>query len=58
MRVREVFKDVKLEVKCGDEVIMSLKKPHMAPGEMEKIMIPKVFMDKIKTNKIVVTITK
>jgi len=58
MRVREVFKEVKLEVKCGDEVIMSLKKPHMAPGEMEKIMIPKVFMDKIKTNKIVVTITK
>lgn len=58
MRVREVFKDVKLEVRCGDEVIMSLKKPHMAPGEMEKIMIPKVFMDKIKTNKIEVTIKR
>jgi len=58
MRVREVFKDVKLEVRCGDEVLMSLKKPHMAPGEMEKIMIPKVFMDKIKTNKIEVTIKR
>ena len=58
MRVREVFKDVKLEVRCGDETIMSLKKSHMAPGEMEKIMIPKVFMDKIKTNKIEVTIKK
>ncbi|MGB6129634.1 MAG: FAD-dependent oxidoreductase [Psychrilyobacter sp.] len=58
MRVREVLKDVKLEVRCGDETIMSLKKPHMAPGEMEKIMIPKVFMDKIKTNKIEVTIKR
>ncbi|MCS5422645.1 MULTISPECIES: NAD(P)/FAD-dependent oxidoreductase [Psychrilyobacter] len=58
MRVREVFKDVKLEVRCGDEVLMSLKKPHMAPGEMEKIMIPKVFMDKINTNKIEVTIKR
>jgi NADPH-dependent 2,4-dienoyl-CoA reductase/sulfur reductase-like enzyme len=58
MRVREVFKDVKLEVRCGDEVLMSLKKPHMAPGEMEKIMIPKVFMDKIKTNKIEITIAR
>ena len=58
MRVREVFKDVKLEVRCGDETIMSLKKSHMAPGEMEKIMIPKVFMDKIKTNKIEVTIKR
>ncbi|MEI6858006.1 FAD-dependent oxidoreductase [Psychrilyobacter sp.] len=58
MRVREVFKDVRLEVRCEDEVIMSLKKAHMAPGEMEKIMIPKVFMDKIKTNKIEVTIKR
>jgi len=58
MRVREVFKDVKLEVRCGDEVLMSLKKSHMAPGEMEKIMIPKVFMDKINTNKIEVTIKR
>ncbi|OQY42798.1 MAG: pyridine nucleotide-disulfide oxidoreductase [Fusobacteriia bacterium 4572_74] len=58
MRVREVLKDVKLEVRCGDETIMSLKKPHMAPGEMEKIMIPKIFMDKINTNKIEVTIKR
>ena len=58
MRVREVLKDVKLEVRCGKEIIMSLKKPHMAPGEMEKIMIPKVFMDKINGNKIEVTIKR
>jgi len=58
MRVREVLKDVRLEVRCGEETIMSLKKPHMAPGEMEKIMIPKVLMDKIKGNKIEVTIKR
>jgi len=58
MRVREVLKDVKLEVKCGDETLLSLKKSHMAPGEMEKIMIPKMFMEKIKGNKIEVTIKR
>jgi NADPH-dependent 2,4-dienoyl-CoA reductase/sulfur reductase-like enzyme len=58
MRVREVLKDVRLEVRCGDETLMSLKKSHMAPGEMEKIMIPKLFMDKIKGNKIEVTIKR
>jgi len=58
MRVKEVFKDVKLEVRSGEEVLMSLKKPHLAPGEMEKIMIPKVFMEKIKTNKIEITIAR
>jgi NADPH-dependent 2,4-dienoyl-CoA reductase/sulfur reductase-like enzyme len=57
MRVREVYKDVKLEVLCDGETLMSLKKSHMAPGEMEKIMIPKLFMDKIKGKKIEVTIS-
>lgn len=38
-RVGQVFKNVKLVVKCGDEVIMSKNKKKMAPGEMENVLI-------------------
>lgn len=38
-RVGKVFKNVKLVVKCGDEVIMSKNKKKMAPGEMENVLI-------------------
>lgn len=38
-RVGQVFKNVKLVVKCGDEVIISKNKKKMAPGEMENVLI-------------------
>lgn len=38
-RVGKVFKNVKLVVKCGDEIIMSKNKKKMAPGEMENVLI-------------------
>lgn len=38
-RVGQVFKNVKLVVKCGNEVIMSKNKKKMAPGEMENVLI-------------------
>ena len=38
-RVGQVFKNVKLVVKCGDEVIMSKNKKKMTPGEMENVLI-------------------
>lgn len=38
-RVGQVFKNVKLVVKCVDEVIMSKNKKKMAPGEMENVLI-------------------
>lgn len=38
-RVGQVFKIVKLVVKCGDEVIMSKNKKKMTPGEMENVLI-------------------
>jgi hypothetical protein len=58
MRVREVLRDVSLEVVSQGEVLMSLKKQHMAPGEMEKIMIPTVIAEKIKGNNIEIRIKK
>lgn len=38
-RVRQVFKNVELVVKAGNQVVYSMKKKHFAPGEMERINI-------------------
>ena len=54
MRVRNIYKNMTLQVKDGENVILSLKKPHVAPGEMEKIMIPKSKLETIKGKEIVV----
>ncbi|MBP5342617.1 FAD-dependent oxidoreductase [bacterium] len=37
LRVGNVYKKVKLEVKCDDEIIYSRLRPVVAPGEMEKL---------------------
>ena len=39
-RVRQVMKDATIVVKDKDNVIAQFKREHMAPGEMETIMIP------------------
>ncbi|MBO2517577.1 MAG: pyridine nucleotide-disulfide oxidoreductase [Clostridiales bacterium] len=44
-RVRNVFKESVIEVKCGDEVLQSFKRDHMAPGEMEHILLVKKVID-------------
>ena len=54
MRVRNIYKNMTLQVKDRENVILSLKKPHVAPGEMEKIMIPKSKLETIKGKEIVV----
>lgn len=38
-RVRDVYRNAKLTVKSGDKVIYSKKKPKLAPGEMENVVI-------------------
>lgn len=51
-RVRRVFKNSKINVTCGDSLIASFKREHMAPGEMENIKIPKVLLSKIEGGEI------
>jgi NADPH-dependent 2,4-dienoyl-CoA reductase/sulfur reductase-like enzyme len=58
MRVRDVYKDVKLEVKDGDEILVSLKKKHLAPGEMEKIVLPKKILDKIQGDELKISVVE
>ncbi|MCD6121761.1 MAG: FAD-dependent oxidoreductase [Spirochaetales bacterium] len=50
MRVTGIFKDSKLIVKSGNEVIKSIKKKQMTPGEMEKIRIPLNIIEKLNTD--------
>ena len=40
-RVGKIFKDCKIVVKCGDNVILSKERPIMLPAEMETIVIDK-----------------
>ncbi|MCD7871859.1 MAG: FAD-dependent oxidoreductase [Clostridiales bacterium] len=53
-RVKKIFKNSEIVVCDGENQIAKFKREHMAPGEMEKINIPKVLLDKIKSNEITV----
>ncbi|MBE6687815.1 MAG: pyridine nucleotide-disulfide oxidoreductase [Ruminococcaceae bacterium] len=37
MRVANIYKNKSIYVKCGDTVIKKVKRPHLAPGEMEVV---------------------
>lgn len=52
MRVNNIYKDVRLQVRDGENVLIDLKKNHLAPGEMEKIIIPKKKLEEIKGNEL------
>lgn len=54
MRVRNIYKNMILQVRDGENIVFSIKKPHVAPGEMEKIIIPKAKLETIKGKEIVV----
>jgi NADPH-dependent 2,4-dienoyl-CoA reductase/sulfur reductase-like enzyme len=56
-RVRQIFKDSSILVKDeNDNLIAKFKREHLAPGEMEKITIPKVLLDKIGTKNAYISI--
>ena len=45
-RVNNVYKDMEICVMSGDQKLAGFKREHMAPGEMEKIVIPKMLLEK------------
>ena len=47
MRVRNIYKNKKLVVKSGDNVILEKKRIHMIPSEMENIKISKKLLNNI-----------
>ncbi len=50
-RVRQVYKKCVVKVMSGDEQIAEFKRAHAAPGEMEKIALPRVMLAKADVNK-------
>jgi NADPH-dependent 2,4-dienoyl-CoA reductase/sulfur reductase-like enzyme/CxxC motif-containing protein len=55
-RTTAIYKTSKIEVKDGDTVIAAFKREHLAPGEMEKISLPKVFLEKAENVVLVVSV--
>lgn len=47
-RVSNVYKNVRITVASGDAVLLSKKKPKVAPGEMESITLKGELLDKVK----------
>ncbi len=45
-RVRRIFANSVIEVTCGDQLLAKFRREHMAPGEMERINIPKALLAK------------
>lgn len=48
MRVNNIYHDKVLVVRCDDEIIAKFKRTHLAPSEMEKVILSKVLLDKVK----------
>jgi NADPH-dependent 2,4-dienoyl-CoA reductase/sulfur reductase-like enzyme/CxxC motif-containing protein len=55
-RTTAIYKESKIEVRCGDEVLASFKREHLAPGEMEKIVLLKDVIEKAKGRDIIVCV--
>jgi CxxC motif-containing protein/NADPH-dependent 2,4-dienoyl-CoA reductase/sulfur reductase-like enzyme len=55
-RVTAIYKESRIEVRCGDEVLTSFKREHLAPGEMEKITLLKDVIAKAQGKEITVSI--
>lgn len=56
LRVRKVYKEAKLVIKSGEDIITEIKKRHLAPGEMEHIILPKEKIKLLQSNELTVEV--
>ena len=54
-RVRRVFKNSVIEVHDGEKLLASFKREHMAPGEMEHILLPCKILDSAQGGQITIS---
>lgn len=47
LRVNNIYKNMKLQVVDGENILVNMKKQHLAPGEMEKIRVPKKLLEQV-----------
>lgn len=52
MRVNNIYRNMRLQVRDGENILVNLKKSHLAPGEMEKIVVPKKLLEGVKGKEI------
>ena len=45
-RVRNIYRNVEIQITDGQTVLAHFAREHMAPGEMEKVVLPKVLAEK------------
>ncbi len=57
MRVDNIYHDVKLVVKSGDNIIKSIKRRHVAPGEMESVTLLPKELNSLENNEITIELT-
>ncbi len=55
-RVRRIFETSKITVIDGDKIVAQLKRAHMAPGEMERVKLPRRLLDAIMGDEITVSV--
>lgn len=48
MRVNNIYNNKLLVLKCNDAVIAKFKREHLAPSEMEKVVLSKILLNKVK----------
>lgn len=48
MRVNNVYKDKIIKVKSGEKIVQVLKKKHLAPAEMERVILKKELLKDLK----------
>ncbi|MEG2053831.1 MAG: FAD-dependent oxidoreductase [Oscillospiraceae bacterium] len=53
-RVKKVYGESTICVEVNGEKLAEFKRAHMAPGEMEKIKLPRVLLDKVGDNDILI----
>lgn len=55
-RVNNIYKNTVIRVYDGDTVLAKYPREHMAPGEMERIVLPKMLLDKAETGELTVSV--
>ena len=53
MRVNNIYHDKKIVVRAGDTVVAEFKRKHLAPSEMEKILIKRSLLENVKEDLVV-----
>ena len=57
-RVRQVYGNASIRVMDGDKQLAAFKREHMAPGEMERIALPRKLLDMAAGNTLTVEIAE